>query len=142
MVADSREGEIAEVIEEQQAAWNAGDAAAFARRVTDDAVFTNIFGQQFTGREAFERQHAAIFASIYKGSNLRQTIGHLRFLADGIAVLDTEAQVTDGKAVPPWLDSGDGVLRTRLLQVLVRVEGQWRVTAFHNVAVSTLPPGA
>lgn len=134
----SRDGEIAEAIEEQDAAWCAGDAAAFARRVTDDAVFTNIFGQQFTGREAFEAQHAFIFGSIYAGSKLSQRIAHLRFIAEDIALVDTDAEVREAKATPPWLASGDGVLRTRLLQVMVKARGEWRVSAFHNVAVS--PP--
>ena len=138
-MSSDRRTEIAKVIEEQDAAWRAGDAAAFSRRVTDEAVFTNIFGQQFTGRDAFEKQHAFIFASIYAGSKLSQRIAHLRFLTDDIALVDTDAEVVDGKALPPWLEGGDGVLRTRLLQVLVRTGGEWRVSAFHNVPVSPAP---
>ncbi len=135
----SSESEIAGLIEEQDAAWCAGDAVTFSRRVTGEAVFTNIFGQQFTGRDAFEKQHAFIFASIYAGSKLTQRIAHLRFLSADIALLDTDAEVVDGKALPPWLDNGDGVLRTRLLQVLVKTGGEWRVSAFHNVAVGPAP---
>ncbi len=135
----SSDREISEAIAEQDAAWGAGDARAFARRVTDDAVFTNIFGQQFTGREAFEAQHAFIFGSIYAGSKLSQRIAHLRFVGEGIALVDTDAEVRDAKATPPWLASGDGVLRTKLLQVMVKTGGEWRVSAFHNVAVA--PPG-
>ena len=138
MSSASRSEEIAEALQEQDAAWCAGDAAAFARRVTDDAVFTNIFGQQFTGREAFETQHAFIFGSIYAGSKLSQRIAHLRFIGGDLALVDTDAEVRDGKAMPPWLAAGDGVLRTKLLQVLVRTGGEWRVSAFHNVAVN--PP--
>lgn len=133
--------QIARLIEEQDAAWRAGDAAAFSRRVGEDAVFTNIFGQQFVGRQAFEAQHAAIFASIYAGSTLSQTIAHLRFVGDGVALVDTDATVKEGKSLPPWLAQDDGVLRTRLLQVLVKADGEWRITAFHNVAVSGPPPG-
>lgn len=147
--ADDR-AEITRLIEEQDAAWRADDAVAFSRRVASDAVFTNIFGQQFVGRDAFQAQHAAIFSTIYAGSRLTQAIGHLRFAAEGVALVDTDAQVEHGKSLPPWLQSGDGMLRTRLLQVLLKVDGDWRISAFHgdwrisafhNVAVSAAPQG-
>ena len=133
--------ELGPVLAEQDAAWTAGDAAGFAARVLPDAVFTNIFGQQFTGREAFERQHAFIFSSIYSGSRLKQTIAHARQLAEGVAVVDAECEVHGAKVLPPWYDSEDGVLRTRVLQIFVRHPEGWRVAAFHNVVVNP-PPGA
>ena len=49
-VADARE-EIQAVIEEEDAAWAAGDAARYSARVEPDIVFTNILGQQFVGRD-------------------------------------------------------------------------------------------
>ena len=65
-------------------------------------------------------QHAFIFGSIYAGSKLSQRIAHLRFIGGDLALVDTDAEVRDAKAMPPWLAAGDGVLRTKLLQVLVR----------------------
>jgi uncharacterized protein (TIGR02246 family) len=137
-VADARE-EIPTVIEEQDAAWSAGDAAKFSARVLPDAVFTNIFGQQFVGREAFEKQHAFIFGSIYAGSRLKQTIAHLRFLTDEIALVDTYAEVSGARVLPPGYNSPDGVLRTRLLQVMVRQAAGWQITSFHNVVFNPPP---
>jgi uncharacterized protein (TIGR02246 family) len=131
--------EISELVEGQVAAWCAGDAVAFSRRVTDDAVFTNIFGQQFTGRAAFEKQHAFIFGSVYAGSRLKQEIAHLRFLSDDIAVLDTNSEVSGAKRLPRGYQSDDGVLRTKLLQVLEKQAGEWRIAAFHNVVVNPPP---
>ena len=133
--------ELRSILEEQDAAWAAGDAAGFAERVLPDAVFTNIFGQQFTGREAFERQHAFIFSSIYAGSRLKQTIAHARALAADVAAVDSDCEVHGAKVLPADYASEDGVLRTKLLQVFVRRAEGWRIAAFHNVVVNP-PPGA
>ena len=133
--------EIRRLLAEEDAAWAAGDAAAFARAVAEDAVFTNILGQQFSGRAAFEAQHAAIFASIYAGSKLRQSIAHLRFISDEVAVVDTDIELSGARVLPPGYSSPDGVLRTKLLQVLVRTGEGWRVSAYHNVVVNP-PPAA
>ena len=133
--------ELGGVLAEQDAAWTAGDAPRFSERVLPDAVFTNIFGQQFTGREAFERQHAFIFSSIYAGSRLTQTIAHARALAADVAAVDSDCEVHGAKVLPAGYASDDGVLRTKLLQVFVRRPEGWRIAAFHNVVVNP-PPGA
>ena len=138
MSDDALLNELGPVLAEQDAAWAAGDAPRFSERVLPDAVFTNIFGQQFTGRDAFEGQHAFIFSSIYAGSRLTQTIAHARRLADTVAAVDTDCEVHGAKVLPAWYASEDGVLRTKLLQIFVlRPEG-WRIAAFHNVVVN--PP--
>jgi uncharacterized protein (TIGR02246 family) len=129
---------IREIIEDEDAAWSASDAARYSRRVAPDAVFTNIFGQQFSGREAFERQHAFIFGGIYAGTRLKQTIAHLRFVTDGVVVVDTDAEVSGARVMPPGYASDDGTLKTKLLQVFVRQENGWWITSYHNVVVN--PP--
>ena len=141
MSDDALSDELAAVLAEQDEAWAAGDAAKFSERVLPDAVFTNIFGQQFTGREAFERQHAFIFSSIYAGSRLKQTIAHARLVAEDVAIVDSDAEVHGAKVLPSSYASHDGVLRTRLLEVFVRRPQGWRVAAFHNVVFNP-PPGA
>ena len=141
MSYDALSDELAAVLAEQDEAWAAGDAAKFSERVLPDAVFTNIFGQQFTGRQAFEQQHAFIFSSIYAGSRLKQTIAHARLVAEDVAILDSDAEVHGAKVLPSNYASDDGVLRTRLLQVFVRRPQGWRVAAFHNVVFNP-PPGA
>ena len=141
MSYDELSNELAAVLAEQDEAWAAGDAAKFSERVLPDAVFTNIFGQQFTGREAFKQQHAFIFSSIYAGSHLKQTIAHARRVADDVAILDSDAEVHGAKILPPGYASEDGILRTRLLQILLRRPEGWRVAAFHNVVFNP-PPGA
>ena len=128
--------EIAALIERETRAWNAGDAAAYTEAVTPDCVFTNLFGQQFVGRDGFEQQHARVFAGVFKGSRLDQTIDHLRLVRPDVALLDTSATLDI-----PAGDLGPArTVRTRLLQVLVRDEGAWRIAAYHNVEERPRPP--
>lgn len=127
--------EVGELISSETRAWNAGDATAFSERVTDDCVFTNISGSVFVGRDAFEAQHARIFAGIYRGSNLEQKIDHLRLIRPDVAIVDTSVTLRVQAS-----DFGPGrMLETKLLQVLTRDEGKWRIAAYHNVAVRPLP---
>jgi uncharacterized protein (TIGR02246 family) len=41
------------IIAVEQAAWNAGDANAFAARFHAEGSFTNVFGDRYFGRESF-----------------------------------------------------------------------------------------
>jgi uncharacterized protein (TIGR02246 family) len=121
--------EIEALIAREDRAWNDGDAAAYSAAVTPDCVFTNLYGQQFVGRHGFEQQHARVFAGMFKGSRLDQTIDHLRWIRPDVAVVDTSAKVDipAGDLGPPR------TVRTRLLQVLVRDERGWRIASYHNV---------
>jgi len=131
---------IEDLIASEDAAWGRGDAAAFSKAVLADCVFTNIFGQVFVGHDAFETQHAHIFATIYRGTRLRQTVTHLRFLRPDVAVADTQAAVSGLAHLPPGMTSPDGALHTRLLQVFIKDRGAWGIASFHNVDVKP-PPG-
>lgn len=128
--------DIEAVIAAQVDAWNRGDAAGFSAAVSADCVFTNIFGQVFVGPEAFEAQHARIFATIYKGSRVTMKIAHLRFLRPDVAAVDLEAELVRAPGAQGDLPP---VVRTRLLQVLAMDGGAWKVSSFHNVPVSDPP---
>ena len=133
--AQAAQTAIQALIVQEDAAWNAGDAIAFSARTTPDVVFTNIVGMFSVGRGPFEAQHAKIFSTIYKDSRLKQTMVHLAFVRPDVAILDTLAELTGFSHLPPGAEAADGVLRTRLEQVVVRQDGEWWVAAFHNVAI-------
>jgi uncharacterized protein (TIGR02246 family) len=131
---------ISGLLARQEAAWNSGDAKGFSEQFDADGSFTNIIGTVLFGREDFERQHARIFSTIYKGSTLKLVVRRIHFPMPDVAVADTDTEVTNYQRLPPGLPVPvDGVLRTRLLQVLVRKNGAWWIVAFHNVAVMPLP---
>ena len=126
---------IAALVAAQDAAWKAGDASAFSADVLDDVAFTNVVGMFSVGKEPFEMQHARIFATFYRGSTLRQSIVRLAFVRPDVAILDTQTEVSGFASLPPGAEAVDGFLRTRLEQVLVREDGDWRVASFHNVPI-------
>lgn len=127
---------IAAIIAAEAAAWNAGDAAAFAAPTTPDVVFTNIVGLFSVGRAPFIAQHARIFATIYKGSTMDQRVEHIAMVGADVAVVDTLTSVGNFASLPPGMSAAGGKLRTRLEQVMVRGDHRWSVAAFHNVAIN------
>lgn len=127
--------QIEELIEQENGAWNEGNAAAYSEAVAPDCVFTNIAGQVFVGRAAFEQQHARIFAGLYKGSRLEQTIDHLRLVRPEVAIADTSATLT----VPAGDFGPARTLHTKLAQVFVRDGDNWQIVSYHNVEERPLP---
>jgi len=124
------------VVTDEITAWDHGDAAAYSRHVADEATFTNIRGQFFTGNAAFLKQHAAIFEGVFKHTTLHQDIVSLRFPSADVAVVEVLTAVTGvTHPRPGMIFDKRGALRTRLLQLLVRQAGEWKIVSYHNVDV-------
>jgi uncharacterized protein (TIGR02246 family) len=123
------------ILDEQESAWRAGDAAAFSRATAPDVIFTNIVGLFSVGRAGFEAQHHHIFSTFYKGSTLRQEVEQIRFIRADVAIVNTLTEVTGFGALPHVVPVQDGILRTRLEQVFWRSDEGWQIVAFHNVVV-------
>ncbi len=96
------------------------------------------------GRVPFEMQHERIFTTFYKGSTMRQTVAHIAFVRPDVAIVDTLTEVSGFGPLPPPIARhvGDGVIRTRLEQVMVRERGRWQVAAFHNVPIDAAAAAA
>jgi uncharacterized protein (TIGR02246 family) len=121
-------------------AWNHGNAKAYSERFAEDGSFTNVLGTVYYGHEAFEKRHAAIFDTVFKGSTLQSTIAKLRFIRPDVAIADVDAAVTNAHQLPGIPPPADGVMRTKLQMVFVKEKGAWWITAYHNVAVVNLTP--
>ena len=133
---------ILSLIAAEDEAWNAGDAAAFSASTLPDVVFTNIVGMFSVGRAPFQAQHEKIFTTIYKGSRLKQTLVHVALIKPDVAIVDTLTEVSGYTHLPPGSEAIDGVLKTRLEQVMVLKDGRWRVVSFHNVTINPAATGA
>jgi uncharacterized protein (TIGR02246 family) len=106
----------------------------------ENGSFTNIFGTVRYGREEFQKRHVEIAQSIFKGTSVKTSIGKLRFVRPDVAIVDRIGEMTGFAEVPQGLLVGtDGVLRFRLLEVLVKEKGEWWITEYHNVAVTPEP---
>jgi uncharacterized protein (TIGR02246 family) len=135
-VAMVDEAGIRKLVQDEDAAWNRGDATAYSIQFANDGTFTNIRGQFFTGHKAFLKQHEVIFQGIFKNTTLQQDIVSLRFIRPDVAMVETLSSLTGMPNTSPGTAADSkGRLRTRLLQVVARQGGDWKIVAYHNVDV-------
>jgi uncharacterized protein (TIGR02246 family) len=128
------EAPIRAIIADQAAAWNAGDGARYASRVAPDASFTNLFGMVMYGAPAFISRHREILATFYKGTTKTHVIRKIRFITPDVAIVDIDNEVHGVKAMPAGVAvPPDGIIKTQLMEVFVRRDGQWWIEAYHNV---------
>jgi uncharacterized protein (TIGR02246 family) len=83
------------------AAWDAGDAQAFAGVWTEDGVVISPMGELTEGRSNIRAAMAAQFAGPLKGTTHKLDVKHVYDVRAGVAVADGEATVhaPDGT---PW----------------------------------------
>jgi uncharacterized protein (TIGR02246 family) len=101
--AEVKQDEVAirNILQEEVAAWNKGDAQSYSRHFATDGTFTNIRGMFFTGHQAFLDRHEEIFKGIFHGTVLRQDVVSLRFIRPDIAVVETLTWVSGFSPVRP-----------------------------------------
>ena len=122
------------IIAEQAVAWNAGDGARYGSRLAPDASFTNLFGMVFYGATAFVTRHQEILSTFYKGTTKKHTVRKIRFVTADVAIVDIDNEVHGVKAMPAGITvPPDGIIKTQLMEVFVRRNGQWWIEAYHNV---------
>lgn len=132
---------IRAIVAEQAVAWNAGDGARYAGRLAPEASFTNLFGMVLYGAPAFAKRHSEILATFYKGTTKKHAVRRIRFVTPDVAIVDIDNEVHGVKAMPPGIVvPPDGVIKTQLMEVFVRRNGQWWVEAYHNVDTKPSTP--
>ena len=137
--AQEAEAAIRAIVAEQVLAWNAGDGTRYASRLSPDASFTNLFGMVMYGAPAFASRHNEILSTFYKGTRKQHVVRRIRFLTRDVAIVDIDNQVQGVKAMPGGMVvPPDGVVRTQLMEVFARRDGQWWVEAYHNVDLKPL----
>ncbi|HEY8457600.1 MAG TPA: SgcJ/EcaC family oxidoreductase [Actinopolymorphaceae bacterium] len=132
---------ITALLERMVAAWNAGDAAAFADVFTEDADYITFFGAHLKGRREIEAAHETLFTQALKGSRIgSSTTGSagptIRFLSDDVAlVISRGGTVLAGESTPaPDRES-------IMTLTAVRHADGWRLASFQNTRIAP-PPGA
>jgi len=124
------ESEIQTLIDELTGAWKRGDAEAYGARFLPEATFTNVNGEFYVGREAFDRRHAEVFGGVFRDTMLAMTIN----IRSDVAIADIDTEVSGSRLRPQGVAVGsDGVLRSRLLMTLVKEQGIWWIATYHNV---------
>jgi uncharacterized protein (TIGR02246 family) len=139
-VAAVEEPRIRKLVDEQEDAWNRGDAKAFAARFQEDGAFTDVFGSAVRGRAEIEKRQTDLFTLYFKGSLLGLKVRRVRFLRPEVALVEADAELAGFHKAPPgvYLDP-DKVIRTRLTEVMVKNGADWAIASLSNVEIKTPP---
>ncbi len=116
---------IEDCLERIRAAWDAGDAAAFAAQFTEDATYVIYSGEPLWGRPEIERMHADAMG---RGTRMRIKVLSTRFLTDDVATIVTAGGVGQGAMIP--------YDKVQTL-TMVRHPDRWMCTAFQNTQMSS-----
>lgn len=139
----AEEPAIRAAVDGEEAAWNRADAKALASAFRDDATYADAFGGVARGRAEVDKRVAEVL-SAWHGTRIALKVRKVRVLKPDVALVEADAELTGWKKLPPGFRAEDGeVLRSRLLQVLQKEAGAWRVAASYEVDVKTkldLPP--
>ena len=134
------EDAIRTIVENETATWNNSDAVGYSRDFARNGTFTNIRGQYFEGYDAFLKQHQVIFQGIFKNSTLEQQIVSLRFIRPDVAVVETFTSVRSTQSPPGVAKDAKGAFHTRLLQVVAKERGEWKIVVYHNTDLKAGTP--
>ena len=127
---DSDEAAIRALEAQQAQSWNAHDIHAYAALFTEDADVVNVLGWRWRGRAELERKLTLAHRSVFRTSVLTLETIDIRRLAPTLAVVLVTWRMAD--AQPPDGVSGHAPEMGVQTQVLQRLAGGWRITAFQN----------
>jgi uncharacterized protein (TIGR02246 family) len=129
---------IENIMQEEVEAWNKGDAETYSKHFAENGTFTNILGLFFTGHKAFLERHKQIFKGVFNKTILEQKTVSLRFIRTDVVIVETLTWILGFSKLgpPPGTHLDDkGRLYTRLLQVMVKEETDWKIVTYHNIDV-------
>jgi uncharacterized protein (TIGR02246 family) len=130
----SDEAEIADVPMRMIAAWNRGDADAFAAPFSETADFIAFEGTHLRGREEIAEFHRHLFATVVKGTRLEGGARFVRLLAPDRAIVHAWAHYLN---VPGSQQPVPGRASMQLF-VLSKQDGRWIADAVQNSRQLTL----
>jgi len=128
---------LRKVVDDEEAAWNRGDAKALAAVFRDDATYVDAFGEVARGRAEVDARVAEALAA-WKGTTLALKVRKVRVLKPDVALVEADLELTGWKKLPPGFKAEDDkTQRSRLLQVFVKEAGSWKVAASYEADVKT-----
>jgi uncharacterized protein (TIGR02246 family) len=139
-VAAAEEPLIRKAVDAEEDAWNRGDQKALAARFQEEGSLTDVLGAVSRGRAEIERRQSELFSAYFKGSLVAFKVRKIRFLKPDVAAVEIDTEMSGFHKAPPavYVDA-EKVIRTRLLQVMVKSGSEWMVASFHAVDVKTPP---
>lgn len=128
-----------------EAAWNAGDARAWAANMAEDVYLTSVLGDRYHGRDLLESGHRYVFDTIYKGSAIALTVEAIRFVRPDVALVHLHQRLMS--RLPPG--AAASTARQRLMSeemhetqaraslLVVKDGGSWQVLSFQNTGIAS-----
>jgi uncharacterized protein (TIGR02246 family) len=123
------------------AAWQSGDARAFAQLFTDDGQLVSPVGDLTKGRAELEKAVAAELAGPLKGTTHKLSLTTFHFVSPGVAVVDGDVELLGvrtpaGQTLPPLKAKATGVV------VKVKVQGavRWLFSDLRGYVFMPRPP--
>ena len=115
-------------------AWNEGSGERYASYFTDLSDYVTYNGSHLKGRDEIARYHDALFKGLLKGSTFHGEIRNIRFPADHIAIVHQTGAIRLAfqKKLP-------GRRLSVNTNVLIKMNGAWKVSAFHNCRIRKEP---
>jgi uncharacterized protein (TIGR02246 family) len=133
--AAAGEAAIRQIVQQVQDGWNAHDGKAFAAPFAEDADYVIVNGQHIKGRAMIESGHTGIFTTIYKDSRNVATIKSIRFPVANVGLVHIEWNLE--------FRIGGELQKARAMNTMVMLKdnGKWSITSFHNTPVRTAEGG-
>ena len=128
-----------------EAAWNAGDARAWAANMAEDVYLTSVLGDRYHGRDLLESGHRYVFDTIYKDSKIALTVEAIRFVRPDVALVHLHQRLMS--RLPPG--AAASTARQRLMSeemhetqaraslLVVKDGGSWQVLSFQNTGIAS-----
>jgi uncharacterized protein (TIGR02246 family) len=128
-VARNDEDSIRAVMAATTAAFSRHDAKAWVKFCTPDAQLVTVRGESMKGIAAIEKGLTTIFQTRGRNATLETLEVAVRFIRPDVALAHVTNELSglvspDGQRLPPH--------RELSIRVLVKDQGVWRITAFHN----------
>ncbi len=126
------------VVDAEEAAWNRGDAKGMSAVFRDDATYADAFGTVARGRAEVDKRLVEVLAA-WRGTHIALKVRKIRVLKPDVALVEADAELTGWKKPLPagFRAEDEQTVRSRLLQVLQKEAGAWRIAASYEVDVKT-----
>ena len=113
-------------------AFSRHDAKAWVKFCTPDAQLVTVRGESMKGIAAIEQGLTTIFQTRGRTATLKTLEVAVRFIRADVALAHVTNELSglvsaDGQTLPPHQELS--------IRVLVKDQGVWRITAFHNAIV-------
>ena len=133
---EADEAAIRQLEKQQEEAWNAHDARAYANLFTEDGDCVNVVGWWWKGRAEIEKKLTDAYLFVFRESVLTIKEVEIRFSGSEVAVAHVRWTMT-GARTPKGIPEPQQGIQTHLLQ---KQGGKWLIAAFQNTnAVPEMP---